>query len=113
MLNRLFNVYGFLNISICFIFVRYIRKPDFMCRTDRSFDPFAESTVDGIIAGSVEIRVSKAKYLCCRLVTSMTSLHCFQLSKVLFLFFVYSLICSLLSSSLVIYLLWFTFHVVL
>ena len=29
-----------------------------MCRTDRSFDPFAESTVDGIIAGSVEVKVS-------------------------------------------------------
>lgn len=28
-----------------------------MCRTDRSFDPFAESTVDGIIAGSVEVKV--------------------------------------------------------
>ena len=44
-------------ISFCLIFVRYIRKPDFMCRTDRSFDPFAESTVDGIIAGSVEVKV--------------------------------------------------------
>ena len=30
-----------------------------MCRTDRSFDPFAESTVDGIIAGSVEVKVSR------------------------------------------------------
>ena len=36
----------------------YIRKPDFMCRTDRQFDPFAESTVDGIIAGAVQIQVS-------------------------------------------------------
>jgi hypothetical protein len=35
----------------------YILKPDFMRRPDRHFDPFAESTVDGIIAGTVEIKV--------------------------------------------------------
>lgn len=34
----------------------YILKPDFMRRKDRQFDPFAESTVDGIVAGSVEIK---------------------------------------------------------
>ena len=28
-----------------------------MCRADKSFDPFAESTVDGIIAGAVTVRV--------------------------------------------------------
>ena len=35
----------------------YILKPDFMRRKDRHFDPFAESTVDGIIAGTVSIKV--------------------------------------------------------
>ena len=35
----------------------YVLKPDFMRRVDRHFDPFAESTVDGIVAGSVTIRV--------------------------------------------------------
>ena len=35
----------------------YILKPDFMRRKDRRFDPFAESPVDGIIAGTVEVRV--------------------------------------------------------
>lgn len=35
----------------------YILKPDFMRRPDRHFDPFAESTVDGIIAGYVSVRV--------------------------------------------------------
>ncbi|XP_028966613.1 1-phosphatidylinositol 4,5-bisphosphate phosphodiesterase classes I and II [Galendromus occidentalis] len=35
----------------------YLQKPDFMRRHDRRFDPFAESTVDGIIAGTVSIRV--------------------------------------------------------
>jgi len=32
-------------------------KPSFMCRADKSFDPFAESTVDGIIAGAVTVKV--------------------------------------------------------
>ena len=35
----------------------YILKPDFMRRKDRHFDPFAESTVDGIIANTVSIKV--------------------------------------------------------
>ena len=35
----------------------FILKPDFMRRKDRQFDPFAESTVDGIIAGTVEVKV--------------------------------------------------------
>lgn len=30
-----------------------------MCRADKSFDPFAESTVDGIIAGAVTVKVSQ------------------------------------------------------
>lgn len=28
-----------------------------MCRSDKAFDPFVESTVDGIIAGSVSVKV--------------------------------------------------------
>ena len=39
----------------------YILKPDFMRRKDRHFDPFAESTVDGIVANTVTVRVSKFK----------------------------------------------------
>ena len=35
----------------------YILKPDFMRRKDRHFDPFAESTVDGIVANTVTVRV--------------------------------------------------------
>jgi hypothetical protein len=37
----------------------YILKPDFMRRRDKEFDPFAESTVDGIVAGIVEVKVCK------------------------------------------------------
>lgn len=35
----------------------YLLKPEFMRRKDRKFDPFAESTVDGIVAGTVKIQV--------------------------------------------------------
>lgn len=36
----------------------YVLKPDFMRRHDRRFDPFAESTVDGIVAGTVYVKVN-------------------------------------------------------
>ena len=36
---------------------RYLLKPEHMRRSDRTFDPFVESTVDGIIAGTVQIKV--------------------------------------------------------
>ncbi|XP_019647574.1 PREDICTED: 1-phosphatidylinositol 4,5-bisphosphate phosphodiesterase beta-1-like [Branchiostoma belcheri] len=41
----------------------YILKPDFMRRTDRHFDPFAESTVDGIVAGTVSVKVISGQFL--------------------------------------------------
>ncbi|XP_055878917.1 1-phosphatidylinositol 4,5-bisphosphate phosphodiesterase beta-1-like isoform X4 [Biomphalaria glabrata] len=41
----------------------YILKPDFMRRRDRHFDPFAESTVDGIIAGTVSVKIISAQFL--------------------------------------------------
>ena len=40
-----------------YIYSRYLLKPDFMCRCDRTFDPFVESTVDGIIAGTISVKV--------------------------------------------------------
>ncbi|XP_011066449.1 PREDICTED: 1-phosphatidylinositol 4,5-bisphosphate phosphodiesterase classes I and II isoform X3 [Acromyrmex echinatior] len=41
----------------------YLLKPEFMRRKDRRLDPFAESTVDGIIAGTVHIHVISAQFL--------------------------------------------------
>uniref|UniRef100_A0A034V484 1-phosphatidylinositol 4,5-bisphosphate phosphodiesterase n=1 Tax=Bactrocera dorsalis TaxID=27457 RepID=A0A034V484_BACDO len=41
----------------------YLLKPEFMRRTDRRLDPFAESTVDGIIAGTVSITVLSGQFL--------------------------------------------------
>ena len=41
----------------------YLLKPEFMRRKDRKFDPFAENTVDGIIAGAVHVKV---RFVFCR-----------------------------------------------
>ncbi|XP_030750745.1 1-phosphatidylinositol 4,5-bisphosphate phosphodiesterase classes I and II isoform X2 [Sitophilus oryzae] len=41
----------------------YILKPEFMRRTDTRFYPFAESTIDGIIAGTVKIQVISGQFL--------------------------------------------------
>ncbi|XP_071512073.1 1-phosphatidylinositol 4,5-bisphosphate phosphodiesterase classes I and II-like [Diadema antillarum] len=41
----------------------YILKPDFMRRKDRYFDPFAESTMDGIVAATVEVKVLSGQFL--------------------------------------------------
>lgn len=41
----------------------YLLKPDFMRRADRRFDPFTESTVDGIIAGTVAVKVSSTSFI--------------------------------------------------
>ena len=37
----------------------YLLKPDFMRRPDRTFDPFAESPVDGVIAAQCAVQVNK------------------------------------------------------
>ena len=37
---------------------RYLLKPDFMRRPDRTFDPFSESPVDGVIAAHCSCKVS-------------------------------------------------------
>nr|CAD7401563.1 unnamed protein product [Timema poppensis] len=41
----------------------YLLKPEFMRRKDRRLDPFAESTVDGIIAGTVSVQVISGQFL--------------------------------------------------
>ncbi|KAJ8309181.1 hypothetical protein KUTeg_014055 [Tegillarca granosa] len=45
----------------------YLLKPDFMRRPDRTFDPFSESPVDGVIAAYCGVKVVKlqVKYSCC------------------------------------------------
>ena len=41
----------------------YLLKPEFMRRRDRRLDPFAESTVEGIIAGTVQVTVISGQFL--------------------------------------------------
>jgi len=41
----------------------YLLKPDFMRRSDRSFDPFAESPVDGVIAAQCSVQVIGGQFL--------------------------------------------------
>lgn len=41
----------------------YLLKPDFMRRADRSFDPFAESPVDGVIAAQCSVQVIAGQFL--------------------------------------------------
>ncbi|XP_063854055.1 1-phosphatidylinositol 4,5-bisphosphate phosphodiesterase-like isoform X2 [Scylla paramamosain] len=41
----------------------YLLKPDFMRRQDRTFDPFAESPVDGVIAAQVAVTVIAGQFL--------------------------------------------------
>lgn len=50
----------------------YLLKPDFMRRTDRTFDPFAESPVDGVIAAQCSVRVIAGQFL------SDKKVSCFQ-----------------------------------
>ncbi|KAM3717071.1 1-phosphatidylinositol 4,5-bisphosphate phosphodiesterase beta-4 [Dirofilaria immitis] len=41
----------------------YLLKPDFMRRPDRSFDPFSESPVDGVIAAHCTVKVISGHFL--------------------------------------------------
>lgn len=41
----------------------YLLKPVFMRRSDRKFDPFVESTLDGVIAGYVSVKVISGQFL--------------------------------------------------
>jgi len=43
--------------------IGYLLKPDFMCREDRKFDPFTESSVDGIVSGTVSVQIISGQFL--------------------------------------------------
>ena len=42
---------------------RYLLKPDFMRRPDRTFDPFSECPVDGVIAATCSVKVISGQFL--------------------------------------------------
>ena len=49
--------------NYCLISFSYLLKPDFMRRPDRTFDPYAESPVDGVIAAFCSVRVISGQFL--------------------------------------------------
>lgn len=57
----------------------YLLKPQFMRRMDRKFDPFAESTVDGIIAGKVSVQVISGQFLSDKRVSTYVEVDMFGL----------------------------------
>ena len=64
----------------------YLLKPEFMRRRDRQFDPFTESTVDGIVAATVQVKVTQTlRILCCCIILGCTAEQNFPLSPTLLL----------------------------
>ncbi|XP_054718756.1 LOW QUALITY PROTEIN: 1-phosphatidylinositol 4,5-bisphosphate phosphodiesterase classes I and II-like [Uloborus diversus] len=57
----------------------YLLKPDFMRRADRKFDPFIESTVDGIIAGTVSVKIISGQFLSDKRVSSYVEVDMYGL----------------------------------
>lgn len=57
----------------------YLLKPDFMRRPDRSFDPFSESPVDGVIAAHCSVRVISGHFLCERKVGTYVEVEMYGL----------------------------------
>ena len=41
----------------------YLLKPEFMIKTDRQFDPFSETGIDGVVAATCEVRVISGQFL--------------------------------------------------
>uniref|UniRef100_F1KQQ6 1-phosphatidylinositol 4,5-bisphosphate phosphodiesterase n=1 Tax=Ascaris suum TaxID=6253 RepID=F1KQQ6_ASCSU len=57
----------------------YLLKPDFMRRPDRTFDPFSESPVDGVIAAHCSVKVISGHFLCDRKVGTYVEVEMYGL----------------------------------
>ncbi|GMS80830.1 hypothetical protein PENTCL1PPCAC_3005 [Pristionchus entomophagus] len=57
----------------------YLLKPDFMRRPDRTFDPFSESPVDGVIAATCSVRVISGQFICDRKVGTYVEVEMYGL----------------------------------
>jgi len=58
---------------------RYLLKPDFMRRQHRTFDPFSESPVDGVIAAHCSVQVNNLMHLMlCSALMRCWCILCFQ-----------------------------------
>lgn len=87
--------------SVC-LSVSYLLKPDFMRRSDRMFDPFSETPVDGVIAAHCSVQVWSSDILNMKkksslnvIVFSLTLQHCKYVRSSQVWFFIIS--CTLLS----------------
>lgn len=59
--------------------VGYLLKPEFMRRADKSFDPFSESPVDGVIAAHCSVKVISGQFLCERKVGTYVEVEMYGL----------------------------------
>nr|BAB13760.1 phospholipase C [Watasenia scintillans] len=57
----------------------YLVKPEFMRKLDKRFDPFTESTVDGIVAGTIEIKIISAQFLSDKKISSYVEVEMYGL----------------------------------
>jgi phosphatidylinositol phospholipase C beta len=57
----------------------YLLKPEFMRRSDKSFDPFSESPVDGVIAAHCSVKVISGQFLCERKVGTYVEVEMYGL----------------------------------
>ncbi|CAM9833707.1 unnamed protein product [Lampetra fluviatilis] len=57
----------------------YLLKPEFMRRSDKHFDPFTGSTIDGVIANTVSIKVISGQFLVDRRVGTYVEVDMFGL----------------------------------
>lgn len=68
----------------------YRLKPEFMRRPDKHFDPFTESTVDGIVANTLSVKVCFGIFVSVKLMSPSRSLC--------FIFFFFTICLALLPS---------------
>jgi len=61
--------------------IGFLLKPDFMCREDRKFDPFTESSVDGIVSGTVSIQILSGQFLTDRKVGTYVEVEMYGLPR--------------------------------
>ncbi|KAL5278131.1 PLCB4 family protein [Megaselia abdita] len=57
----------------------YLLKPDFMRRLDKDFDPFADASVDGVVAATVAVQVIAGQFLSDRKIATFVEVDMFGL----------------------------------
>lgn len=65
-------------VFACSMCLSYLLKPDFMRRSDRMFDPFSETPVDGVIAAHCSVQVWSSDILSIQKKNSISILFVFS-----------------------------------